>query len=252
MPSPPGGKKNNWRSPSGRLARALIHEIKILHPTYGEKELARKFIYLWPSYQKYFLHPVTPHIIKDRWDKGVRQDTPTMSYSNEHPDKNPETKKYLPFAKEIVAKDAPITDNDINDITWKVTKVIAENTPEYSDELYTPEQVKEQVLSPTESNGVHHFYIASDHSDKCKPGNSKDAYKRIMNFRTPNPNMRIAFLFIGQESECKKLESILKDDWENMRDGENYGMSAMTMRHIACATIVRNQIVLWETKVKEH
>jgi hypothetical protein len=241
MSSPPGRKNINWRTPPGRLARAILHEMKIIHPEFNEKNIGEKFFHLWPDCQKYFKYPVTPHKLWDRWDKGTRPDTPTMKYTNEHPDKNPETMKYLSYAQAIVKLDEPITRDQVENIIVQVKDKVPQ--PIIRSE---PERLREI------DHEIYYFYIASDFSDKCKPGVSQDAYKRIAQLRTSNRDLRIAFLFTGSQSECIKLENILKKDWNEVRDSEYYRVPAMTMRHVACATIMCEQISLWELRVKEH
>lgn len=127
MSSPKGRNMINWRTPEGRLARALLHELKIKEPQLGQRQLADRFFGLWPNSQKYFEYPITPNKLWLRWDTGVRSDTPKHKYSCEHPDKNLETKRYLPYAREIIASDVPITDEDVRRIVAEVkNQVVAE------------------------------------------------------------------------------------------------------------------------------
>jgi hypothetical protein len=130
MGSPKGRNIINWRTPEGRLARALLHELMLVKKL-NQRGLAEKFFYLWPDCQKCFEHPITPNKLWLRWDTGVRPDTPNHKYSCEHPDKNPETKKYLPYAREIIANDVPITDEDVRRIVTEIkNQVVAEPSVE--------------------------------------------------------------------------------------------------------------------------
>jgi hypothetical protein len=134
MGSKPGIAKINWKTPEGRLARALLHELKIKAPQLGQRQLAEAFFRLWPGCQKYFEHPITPNKLWLRWDTGRRPDTPNHKYSCEHPDKNVETKKYLPYAREIIANDVPISDGDVQQIATKVKNQVAEPKVELGTE----------------------------------------------------------------------------------------------------------------------
>jgi hypothetical protein len=87
-------RHNNWKTGPGRLGRALIHELMLVRKL-GQRGLADKFFYLWPGCQAHFDHPLTPNMLYGRWWTGVGR-----GYENEHPDKNPETRRYLPYAKE--------------------------------------------------------------------------------------------------------------------------------------------------------
>lgn len=113
-------RHNNWRSGPGRLGRALIHELMV-EKKLSMRGLAEKFFYLWPGCQAYFEHPLKPNMLYSRWWTGTGR-----GYENEHPDKNPETRKYLRYAKAIVAADLPITDADVQRIVTEVANHVAE------------------------------------------------------------------------------------------------------------------------------
>ena len=88
----------------------------------SQRNLAEKFFRLWPGCQAYFAHPIKPNMLYSRWWTGVGP-----GYENEHPDKNPDTRKYLPYAKDIVAADVPITDADVQRIVAEVARSGAAN-----------------------------------------------------------------------------------------------------------------------------
>jgi hypothetical protein len=113
---------NNWRTPAGRLSRALIHEL-MLKQKLGQQGLWTKFHYLWPTCQAYFEYPLNSHQLYSRWWTGVAPGR----YVTEHPDKHPEGLKYLPYAREIIAADVPISDEDVQRIVAEVAKLDSVN-----------------------------------------------------------------------------------------------------------------------------
>jgi hypothetical protein len=134
---------HNWNAtPERRFFKCVLGVL--VRQGLARNELLLKFTQLVPDYQQFFDHPVTDAAIWGRADTGRR-----ARYRSEHPDVSPLTLPYWGIAQEVVARDKPMTADEVRVLMTSVHVDVPEPTSPEQPETTGPadDQPKAEAAS---------------------------------------------------------------------------------------------------------